>query len=223
MNTRYLVVAIAAIALGGFAASALVFQRPPPVSPVTSAENISEESILERLYSPSFGPADAPVTVVEFFDPVCEACRAFHPTVKAILAKYPEDVRVVLRYTPFHDSSEEIVRLLEAARMQDVYEPVLEAILETQPKWARHGSPQIELAYQAAAAAGLDVEKARKFMQLPDITSIVLQDMAEVKSVGVRGTPTFFVNGKPLPEFGQRQLVEFVDAEVAAARTKSRQ
>ena len=223
MNTRNLVIAIAAVALGGFAASALVFQRPPPIAPDLAAEAVSEESVLERSYSPSFGPADAPVTVVEFFDPACESCRAFHPTVKGILAKYPEDVRVVIRYTPFHASSEEVVRLLETARLQDVYEPVLEAILETQPKWARHGSPQIELAYQAAAAAGLDLEKARKFMQLPDITSIVLQDIADVKSVGVRGTPTFFVNGKPLPEFGQRQLVEFVDAEVAAARTKSRQ
>lgn len=223
MNTRNLVIAIAAVALGGFAASVLLFQGPPPVAPDLSAEKISDESILERSYSPSFGPANAPVTVVEFFDPACEACRAFHPTVKEILAKYPEDVRVVIRYTPFHESSEEIVRLLETARLQDIYEPVLEAILETQPRWARHGSPQIELAYQAAAAAGLDIEKARKFMQLPDITSIVLQDMADVKSVGVRGTPTFFVNGKPLPEFGQRQLVEFVDTEVAAARTKSRQ
>lgn len=223
MNTRNLVIAIAAVALGGFAASILLFQGPPPVAPDLSAEKISEESILERSYSPSFGPANALVTVVEFFDPACEACRAFHPTVKEILAKYPQDVRVVIRYTPFHDSSEEIVRLLEAARLQNVYEPVLEAILEAQPKWARHGAPQTELAYQAAAAAGLDVEKARIFMRLPDITSIIQQDKADVISAGVRGTPTFFVNGKPLPEFGPRQLVELVDAEVAAARTKSRQ
>lgn len=222
MNTRNLVIVIAAVALGGFAASALVFQRPPPIEPVSTVSNDFEESVLERAYSPSFGPKDAPVTVVEFFDPACESCRAFHPTVKEILAAYPEDVRVVIRYTPFHEGSDVVVRLLETARLQGVYEPVLEAILESQPKWAKHGSPQLELAFRAAAAAGLDIEKAQKFMALPDITSILQQDVADVKAVGIRGTPTFFVNGKSLPEFGRRQLREFVDAEVAAARANVR-
>ncbi len=223
MNIRKLVIAIAAVALGGFAAGVLVFQSPPPTAPDLAATNSVEESILERAYSPSFGPKDAPVTVVEFFDPSCEACRAFHPTVKEILAAYPEDVRVVIRYTPFHEGSDVVVRLLETARMQGVFEPVLEAILESQPKWAKHGAPKLELAFQAAAAAGLDIEKAQKFMALPDITSILQQDMADVKAVGVRGTPTFFVNGKPLPEFGRQQLREFVDAEVTAARANARQ
>ena len=222
MNTRNLVIVIAAVALGGFAVSALVFQRPPPIEPNSTVPSVFEESALERAYSPSFGPKDAPVTVVEFFDPSCEACRAFHPTVKEILAAYPEDVRVVIRYTPFHEGSDVVVRLLEAARLQGVYEPVLEAVLESQPKWAKHGSPQLELAFQSAATAGLDVEKARKFMTLPDITSILMQDKADVKAVGVKGTPTFFVNGKPLPQFGREELREFVDGEVAAARANVR-
>ena len=54
--------------------------------------------------SPVFGSANAPVTVVEFFDPSCEACRAFYPYVKQILAENPNDVRLVLRYVLFHGS-----------------------------------------------------------------------------------------------------------------------
>ena len=56
-------------------------------------------------------------TIVEFFDPACEACRAFHPIVKDIMAEHGDAVRVVIRYTPFHGAaSEEAIRVLEAAR-----------------------------------------------------------------------------------------------------------
>ena len=58
------------------------------------------------------------VTIVEFFDPACEACRAFYPVVEDILTDYPDDVRVVLRYAAFHgEASEQAIKVLEAARM----------------------------------------------------------------------------------------------------------
>ncbi|MDT9156070.1 DsbA family protein, partial [Escherichia coli] len=80
-------------------------------------------------------------TVVEFFDPACEACRAFYPLTKRILEAYPEKVRLVVRYTPFHgDVSETAIRVLEVARRQDVFQPVLEALLARQSQWAAHGS-----------------------------------------------------------------------------------
>ena len=44
---------------------------------------------LVRFHSPVFGPSNAPVTIVEFFDPACETCRAFYPIVKDILSKRP--------------------------------------------------------------------------------------------------------------------------------------
>ena len=92
------------------------------------------------------GEESAPVTIVEFFDPACEACRAFHPVVKSILDEHAGQVRVVLRYAAFHDGSDEAVKILEAARRQEVFEPVLEALLEVQPQWANHGAPRLDLA-----------------------------------------------------------------------------
>ena len=62
-----------------------------------------------------FGPSEAPVTIVEFFDPSCEACRAFYPFVKNILTQYPDDVRLVLRYAAFHGGSDQAIGTLEAA------------------------------------------------------------------------------------------------------------
>ena len=169
-----------------------------------------------RRHSPVMGPANARVTIVEFFDPSCEACRAFYPVVKQIMAQYPNDVRLVLRYTPFHQGSEEAVRILETARRQNLFEPVLEALFAQQPQWANDRAPQTELAWEAAASAGLDVARARTEMMSPNITAVVNQDVADVSALNIRGTPTFFVNEKPLPSFGAQQLYDLVRAEVEA-------
>ncbi len=77
------------------------------------------------------GDPDAAVTVVEFFDPSCEACRAFHPIVKDLLKEFDGKIRVVLRYAALHQGSDEAVRILETARMQGKFEPVLERCLRT--------------------------------------------------------------------------------------------
>jgi hypothetical protein len=74
--------------------------------------------------------------------------------VKQILGQHPDQVRVVMmRYAAFHEGSDEAVRILEAARLQDRFEPVLEALYEAQPVWANHGQPDIEAAWEAASAA----------------------------------------------------------------------
>lgn len=175
------------------------------------------EALLVRDHSPVFGRPDAPVTIVEFFDPACETCRAFHPVVKEILDDFKGQVRVVLRYAAFHQGSDEVVKMLETARSQGIFEPVLEAVLAAQPQWASHGSPNLPLAWAAAERAGLDVNRARENLNAPAILDIARQDASDIAALGVRKTPTFFVNGKPLPSFGMQQLYDLVQQEVRAA------
>ena len=74
-----------------------------------------------------------------------------------------------------------------------------------------------KLNFQIAATAGLDAEAARTQMLAPDVVAILNQDRADVETVGIRQTPTFFVNGKPLDPFGEAELRRLVAAEVAAA------
>ena len=219
MNRRGLILSVLALGVARFGGATWFATRPGPVA---EAEPVAPElaDAMIRPYSPILGPADAPVTIVEFFDPACEACRAFHPIVKDIMAEHGDAVRVVIRYTPFHGAaSEEAIRVLEAARMQDVYEPVLEAVLREQPRWASHGAPAPGLILQIAATAGLDAEAARTQMLAPDVVAILNQDRADVETVGIRQTPTFFVNGKPLDPFGEAELRRLVAAEVAAAQS----
>ncbi len=216
MNRRNLILGIGAVAVAGFGLSAMIYRgsNKPAAGPAV------ESNMLVRPHAPVLGPANAPVTIVEFFDPACETCRAMYPVVKKIMADNPETVRLVIRYAPFHKGSDEAVRILESARKQGMYVKIKEALLAAQPEWADHGRPQIEKAWAAAGAAGLNVDAARKAMMAADITAVLTQDMADIREAKVRQTPTFFVNGKPLPSFGVRQLVELVQSEVAAAKKR---
>ena len=221
MTRRSLLIATLGILVAVFAAGAWLVSRPDPER-LAAVQPIAASDSLVRPYSPVLGTEDAPVTVVEFFDPACEACRAFHPVVKEILAAYPEEVRVVMRYTPFHgEGSKTAIKVLEAARMQGVFEPVLEALLEEQPQWASHGAPAADLIMEIAGGAGLDVKAAADQVRSPEVVGVLNQDRADVEAVGIRGTPTFFVNGKALPEFGSEELVAFVEAEVKATAEAS--
>lgn len=212
MNRRSMVIATAAVGLSVFAAGAFWSSRSGSL--VSSPPRSAAGDSLVRPHSPIVGPADAPVTIVEFFDPSCEACRAFHPFVKQIMDSFPGKVRLVIRYTPFHEGSDEAVRILETARKQGLFVPVLEALLARQPEWAVHGAPNLPLAWDIARAEGLDVDRARRDMNAPGVTAALELDVTDVRVNGVNRTPTFFVNGKPLTSFGPRQLFDLVRGEV---------
>ena len=172
-----------------------------------------EGSRLVRMHTPIIGPQNAPVTIVEFFDPACETCRAFYPIVKQIMAQHPDKVRLALRYAPFHHGSDQVVKLIEAARKQGLYTPVLEALLAAQPEWADHAAPNIGIAFEAAARAGLDMGRARQDMETPEIQAVLAQDIEDLTALQVSKTPTFFVNGRSLPSLGPDQLARLVAEE----------
>src|SRR3546814_17214433 len=88
---------------------------------------------------------------------------------------FPGQVRVVLRYATFHEGSDEDARILELARLQGVFQPVLEKILEAQPEWASHGTPDLSTAWDVARAAGLAFESQRPTLELPEISESTRQ------------------------------------------------
>jgi protein-disulfide isomerase len=220
MNRSAVVVATAAAAVAVFALAGTMYSRnsTPPASRPAAVESTN----LVRPHSPVIGPPTAPVTIVEFLDPSCETCRAFYPIVKQIMAKHPNDVRLVLRYAPFHQGSDEAVKILETARLQNVFEPVLEALFAKQPEWAVHGAPNLSRAWDIAKAAGLDIDRARKDAKLPVHDDVLKQDIADIKEIKLNRTPTFFVNGKPLPSFGPDELAALVNSEVQNIKSSAR-
>ncbi|MBW2420409.1 MAG: thioredoxin domain-containing protein [Deltaproteobacteria bacterium] len=173
------------------------------------------DSPLERPHSRSGGPPDARVVLVEFFDPACETCRTFAPQVKSLLASHPNRVRLVLRYAPFHQGSDTMVKILEAAGRQGLFWETLQVMYETQPQWASHHHPQPEKIWEFLPRAGVDVSRIRRDMNDPMFVKLIEQDLADGRTLGVRKTPQFFVNGSPLLSFGYRQLKSMLDTEVA--------
>lgn len=171
-------------------------------------------------HSPSIGSKDAPVTLVEFIDPACEACRAMYPYVKEIMSKHPNDVRLVIRYVNFHSQSEEAIRILEAAKKQNQFQTVLEVLLAFQPAWAPHGREGTD-PWAFLTKTKLDIQKAKKDAQDPAITKIIEMDMADVDAAGVKKTPSFFVNGKPLKLMHPDPLLDMIEAELNAIKQPS--
>jgi protein-disulfide isomerase len=215
MNRRHFVLGLAASAFVVFGLGAVAYREA--VASATRDAAAKAGAPLYREHAPIVGPVDAKVTITEFFDPSCEACRAFYRIVNKIMAAHEGKVRLVLRYAALHEGSDEVVRIVEAARLQDKFIPVLEALLAQQPEWAVHGAPDLEKALSIAGSAGLDVVRAKSDIRSDGISAVLTQDAADVAAVGITQTPTFFVNGKPLTEFGPQQLYDLVTSEVAAA------
>lgn len=216
MNPRRLVLAAAIVAVTVFGVGAWIYTSPVPITAVAAVTDLEAGGYV-RPHSMILGKVDAPVTITEFFDPSCEACRAFYPYVKQIMERYPDGVRLVLRYAAFHKGSDEAVKILEAARLQDKFVPVLEALLARQPEWATHGEPNLDIAWEAAAAGGLDLAKAREDVKRPGMIGVLNADRADIETLGVTQTPTFFVNGKPLSDTSPQQLADTVASEVQSA------
>lgn len=170
---------------------------------------------LLRMHAPALGNPDAPVVIVEFLDPACETCSAFYPRVKQLMAAHPDKIRLVLRYAPFHNGSDKVVAILEAARKQGKFWPALEALLASQAKWAPHHTPQAALAMQQLDGLGLNMEQMAFDVTAPEIGKLIAQDIEDARVLNVTKTPEFFVNGKPLPRFGFEQLSALVAQEVA--------
>ena len=218
MSRRTQVVLITAlVALAAFATAVFLYQRHQRQQLTERAA--AQFDVMVRAHSPVLGPVNAPVTIVEFFDPACEACRAFYPYVKQILAAHPQDARLVIRYVPFHrEPSVAGVQIMEAARQQQRLVPVMDALMESQPVWASHSNPATARAWEFAQAAGLDLDKARAYVDTGAVNKVLEQDVADLRAVGVRATPTFFVNGKPLSEPDPRVLADMVAQEVKRVR-----
>ena len=161
---------------------------------------------LVRFHSPSFGAGGAKVEIVEFFDPACEACRAFYPFVKQLIEENPGRVRLTIRYAPYHRGADQVVRLLEASRRQGKYVQTLDALVASQPQWAINHVARLDLALKAVEGLGLQMDRLRADMAAPELGSLIKQDLQDSVALNITGTPSFFVNGKALATLGYDEL-----------------
>lgn len=215
MNKQWIVLGTVVAVVVAFAAGVTVFTSRSNQAVQQAAQTNSDALI--RPHSPIFGNPAARVTIVEFFDPSCETCRAFYPIVKRMVNASFGQVRLVVRYAPLHQGSDTAVKILEAARLQGKYWEALEHAMATQPQWAAHDRPQPELLWDLLGDIGLDVAKAKADANGQTIAQLLRQDVVDMQALKVDRTPGFFVNGTPLREFGEAQLKALVEQELKKA------
>jgi protein-disulfide isomerase len=141
---------------------------------------------------PSRGPAMAPVTIIEFSDFQCPYCAQAIPMLKRLMDKYSDQVRFVYRNFPLetiHPNALNAALAAECANEQEHFWQMHDALFADQKV--------LDVSYleERAIQVGLDMVKFRECMSTQRYIDKVRQDVTDGQKYGVRGTPTFFVNG----------------------------
>jgi len=199
---RYLPFAIIAlvllIVLGG---GALLFRSAQPAPPSKTAN--STPAAVSGAEPPHTRGADAaPVTIEEFGDFQCPPCGALYPDLKRIESEYgPQRLRVIFREFPLvriHAHALEAAHAAEAAGFQDHFWEMHDLLYENQKIWSA-ATDERPLFTDYARRLGLDVERFTRDMDGSVASMRVILDERRGESLGVKGTPTVFVDGRELP------------------------
>jgi protein-disulfide isomerase len=147
---------------------------------------------LDLADSPIKGPANAPVTVVEFVDYECPHCKRVQPVLKQLLDDYRDEVKVVFKHYPLggHTNARAAAEAAMAAHKQGKFWPYNEKIWSISESLTPAGLEQI------AKDVGLDVAKWRADFESEAIKQRVQQDRQLGERLALQATPTIYVNGR---------------------------
>ncbi|UPT61341.1 MAG: DsbA family protein [Hyphomonadaceae bacterium JAD_PAG50586_4] len=163
----------------------------------------------------AMGPADAPVTIVEFYDYRCAYChRALEWLTDVVRTR--NDVRVVFKELPILSAeSMEAARAVLAARPQGRYWQFHQALMSF-PLNQELTSAEID---RIARQSGIDVARMRRGMESPEITALLEENRAHAVNFEISGTPGFVINGELISGFDETRL----DARLREATREARQ
>jgi len=142
--------------------------------------------------SPTRGPADARITLVEFSDFECPYCSVAVGEVNTIMTAYPKDVRLIYKQFPLsmHPHAPLAAAASLAANQQGKFWQMHDALFKNFRKLSR------ENILALAKEIGLDMDKFTADLDSPKFKAVIEKDLADGETAGVYGTPSFFVNGK---------------------------
>jgi protein-disulfide isomerase len=166
-------------------------QTPTAPSPVAAVEIPVDESDWVK------GSAEASVTLIEFSDFQCPACRAYYPLVKQLTDEFPDDLRVVYKHFPLttvHLNAYDAAVASEAAGVQGKFWEMHDILFERQTEWESENDPAGKFA-EYAKEIGLDEEKFRSDLASSELAAGVDSDVELGNSLGVNATPTFYLKG----------------------------
>ena len=193
---------------------------PPKTVAAPAAPQEAEETRQITRYDvdedddPVFGPADAAITIIEFSDYECPYCRRWHEEVlPGLLEAYPDQIRLVFRdfpLTSIHPNATPAASAANCARDQEQFWAFNQKLFSMEYSLSKSG-------YQIYAdELGLDMDVFNECLESGRYNDEVQADLDYAVNLGVRSTPTFFVNGIPI--VGAQPLEAFsqlIDQELA--------
>lgn len=193
----------------------------PANNPAGSAETLNTPAPVKRINvttegSPSYGPANAVITIVEFSDFQCPYCHKwFSETWPQLQQAYPGKIRLVYRDFPLtsaHPEAEPAAEAANCAGEQNQYWPFHDRLMS--------GDQFGEAVYQTYAnSLKLDLVKFKDCLTSHRFQTAIQNDTNYGASLGISGTPTFFVNG--IPMVGAQPFSTFktvIDQELASTQ-----
>lgn len=169
------------------------------------------------------GNPNAPVTLEEFGDFQCGACGSYYSELKKIEAEYSDRLKVIFRELPLvtmHQHALLAAQAAEAAGLQGKFWEMHDKLYENQVTWTEKND-LVPVFVDYAKQIGLNTDRFMKDLNGESVAARIFQDGKRAHSFGLKGTPSFFVNGKEAkddqwkPE-GLRQMIN--DALRAAGK-----
>ena len=168
--------------------------------------------------SPWTGNKSAPVTIIEFTDFECPFCASVQSTLKQLLEQYPNQIRLVFKNYPlgFHRNARKAHLAAMCAEEQRKFWPYRYHLFGNQKALKK------EDLLRYAEGFGLNMEPFERCLEGEKYSGLLQKDYEQGLLLGVRGTPTFFVNGT---YFSGAQPLSFfksvIEAELKRASSKS--
>lgn len=179
--------------------------------------NPADLSPPESLYGISFGNPDAEVKVVEFGCFTCPYTKKAEAFVKPIIDQYGDRIQFVFKPfpLPIHGNSWATAMASMCADDQGKYWDYRARLFSAQSACASDSGN--ETIYLLAEASGMDMRKFKSCLLSGKYYGFVEQTFQEGKSIGIYGTPTFFVNGRPVVGPDEQGLRNLIEQELAKA------
>jgi protein-disulfide isomerase len=161
--------------------------------------------------SPSKGPAEARVTLVEFVDYECPHCQAAQSLMRQVLDAYPRQVRLCFKHFPLsgHTNSRLAAEAATAAHKQGKFWPYSDKV------WANADNLTPAVLEKIAKEVGLDVARWRGDMNSDEVKGAVNQDKSDGTALGINSTPTIYINGRKYAgRHDIESITDWVDEEL---------
>ena len=166
--------------------------------------------ILLADYDPTVGPKDAPVTVIEYFDPNCPHCQALHPVMKNVIEKYKD--RVLFVYKPYALGAASLpqIEAMYVAQEQGKFAEMLDA----QMALGITNGMAVDQVRSVANEIGMDVTELNSSLRAEEYRATVMNVRQYAATTGLSSVPAVIINGKFVGSRSQACIEQFIEAEL---------